>query len=337
MILLQPGKPLLANVHAQIPCPTGIRGRNQGPQLDRLLGCIDDLHVADAAVPERVGSDDLRDRLKRTRFPDELNDADWSYGTDLSYLKELCEYWGEKFDWRAQEAELNRFDNFKTEIDGLGIHFIHARSPHADAMPLVVTHGWPGSVVEFLEIIDPLTNPTEHGGDAADAFHVVCPSIPGYGFSDAAREPGMHPRRVSEIVAKLMARLGYERYGAQGGDWGSMISQGLGTVDPEHCAGIHLNMVFAGPPARASPTRPRGSLPRSSRISRTASASRTKRWATSASRARSPRPSASVSTIRRPDSRRGSSRSSAPGAIATATSSPSTRKIGCLRTSHSIG
>ena len=210
--------------------------------------------MSDAITPFRCDIpqdvlDDLRERLRRTRFPDEVNDENWSYGTDLAYLKELCEYWREKFDWRQQEAALNRFDNFKTEIEGLSLHFIHARSPHENAMPLVITHGWPGSVVEFLEIIDPLRDPTAHGGDAADAFHVVCPSIPGYGFSEAARKSGMHPRRVSEIVAQLMARLGYERYGAQGGDWGSMISQGLGIVDPEHCAGIHLNMIFAGPPA----------------------------------------------------------------------------------------
>ncbi|MFP6628597.1 MAG: epoxide hydrolase, partial [Myxococcota bacterium] len=201
-------------------------------------------------IPESV-LDDLRERLARTRFPDEVNDENWSYGTDLSYLKELCAHWRDKFDWRAQEATLNAFDQFTTEIDGLSLHFIHARSPHQDAMPLVITHGWPGSVAEFLQIIDPLRNPTEHGGDAADAFHVVCPSIPGYAFSEASREPGMSPQRVSEMIAKLMARLGYDRYGAQGGDWGSMISQGLASLDPEHCAGIHLNMVFAGPPAGA--------------------------------------------------------------------------------------
>jgi microsomal epoxide hydrolase len=205
-------------------------------------------------IPDAV-LDDLRERLARTRFPDELNDADWSYGTDLTYLKELCTYWRDKFDWRAQEAELNRFEQFITNVDGLDLHFIHAKSPHEDAMPLVITHGWPGSVVEFLEIIDPLRNPTAHGGDAADAFHVVCPSIPGYGFSEAAKEPGMNPHRVAEMIAQLMARLGYAKYGAQGGDWGSMISQRIALADPEHCAGIHLNMVFAGPPAGvANPT-----------------------------------------------------------------------------------
>jgi microsomal epoxide hydrolase len=217
--------------------------------------------MSDAIVPFRCEIpgdvlDDLRERLARTRFPDELNDDDWSYGTDLAYLRELCAYWRDKFDWRAQEAALNRFEQFKTKIDGLDLHFIHARSPHRDALPLVVTHGWPGSVFEFLEIIEPLRNPTastgKMAGDAADAFHVVCPSIPGYGFSQAAREPGMHPRKVSGMIAQLMARLGYARYGAQGGDWGSMISQGLAVLDPEHCAGIHLNMVFAGPPQGAS-------------------------------------------------------------------------------------
>lgn len=201
-------------------------------------------------VPERV-LDDLRERLARTRFPDEVNDADWSYGTDLAYLKELCTYWRETFDWRAQEAALNRFPSFVTEIDGLSLHFLHAPSPRPDAMPLVVTHGWPGSVFEFLDIIDRLRDPAAHGADPGDAFHVVCPSIPGYGFSEAAHAPGMHPLRVSEMIAKLMARLGYDRYGAQGGDWGSMISHGLGLADPKHCAGIHVNMVVAGPPAGA--------------------------------------------------------------------------------------
>jgi microsomal epoxide hydrolase len=213
--------------------------------------------VSEAIVPFRCEIpdavlDDLRDRLGRTRWPDELNDADWSYGTDQSTLKELCAYWRDGFDWRREEARLNRFEQFTTSIDGLRLHFIHARSPEPNALPLVVTHGWPGSVFEFLDIIDPLRDPAAHGGDPADAFHVICPSIPGYGFSEAAREPGMHPRKVSETVASLMKRLGYERYGAQGGDWGSMISQGLGMVAPDHCVGIHVNMIFAPPPKDVS-------------------------------------------------------------------------------------
>jgi microsomal epoxide hydrolase len=193
--------------------------------------------------------EDLRERLARTRFPDEVNDESWSYGTDLAYLRELCDYWQKKFDWRAQEERLNRFDQFTTDIDGLRLHFIHQRSKHPDALPLCITHGWPGSIMEFHKIIGPLTDPVAHGGDAADAFHVVCPSMPGYGFSEAASGPGMDVMRVAEIESKLMARLGYERYGAQGGDWGAIVSTLIGVTDLDHCAGIHLNMVVAGPPA----------------------------------------------------------------------------------------
>jgi microsomal epoxide hydrolase len=198
-------------------------------------------------VPDAV-LDDLRERLARTRFPDEVNDDDWSYGTSLAYLKQLCDYWQKKFDWREQEAALNRFDQFTTEIDGLRIHFIHQRSKDPGALPLCITHGWPGSVMEFTKIIGPLTDPVAHGGRAGDAFHVVCPSMPGYGFSQAASEPGMDVKRIAEIESKLLARLGYERYGAQGGDWGAIVSALMGVVDPDHCAGIHLNMVVAGPP-----------------------------------------------------------------------------------------
>jgi len=198
-------------------------------------------------IPEAT-LEDLRDRLARTRWPDEVNDENWSYGTDLSYLKKLCRYWEDKYDWRAREAELNRFSQFKTEIDGQNLHFIHVRSKEPDALPLIVTHGWPGSVVEFTKIIDPLTDPVAHGGEARDAFHVVCPSLPGYGFSDAATKPGMGLEQIAGIQTELMARLGYARYGAQGGDWGAMVSKFMGAVDAAHCIGIHLNLVAAGPP-----------------------------------------------------------------------------------------
>jgi microsomal epoxide hydrolase len=198
-------------------------------------------------IPDAV-LDDLRERLARTRFPDEVNDDGWSYGTSLAYLRELCDYWEKKFDWRAEEAKLNRLDQFTTHIDGLRIHFIHERSNEPNALPLCITHGWPGSIMEFTKILGPLTDPVAHGGSAEDAFHVVCPSMPGYGFSEAAPESGMDVKRIAEIESKLMARLGYERYGAQGGDWGAVVSSLMGLVDPAHCAGIHVNMVVAGPP-----------------------------------------------------------------------------------------
>ncbi|MFQ5699048.1 MAG: epoxide hydrolase family protein [Myxococcota bacterium] len=198
-------------------------------------------------VPDAV-LDDLRERLARTRFPDQVNDASWSYGTDLDYLRELVEYWRTRFDWRKQEEALNAFDQFTTRVDGLRMHFLHVRSPEPSAQPLIITHGWPGSIMEFHKILGPLSDPVAHGGSAEDAFHVVCPSIPGYGFSQAASEPGMDCQRVAELEAALMARLGYSRYGAQGGDWGAIISTLIGVRDPSHCVGIHLNMVVAGPP-----------------------------------------------------------------------------------------
>ena len=198
-------------------------------------------------VPEDV-LDDLQARLADTRFPDELEGADWTYGANLAYMRELVAYWRDEYDWREQERRLNRFDHFKTNIDGLDVHFIHQRSANPDAFPLMVIHGWPGSFVEFHKIIEPLSDPASHGGDPADAFHLVIPSIPGYGFSDRPREPGYNPERMAEIFVKLMDRLGYARYGTQGGDYGSLISRILGRIDPEHVAGVHLNLCGAGPP-----------------------------------------------------------------------------------------
>ncbi len=197
--------------------------------------------------------EDLRQRLARTRFPDQLAGAGWDYGTELSYLKELCTYWRDDFDWRAQETALNAFDHFRTEIEGQPLHFVHARSQVEGALPLVIVHGWPGSVFEFHKIIRPLVEPAAHGGRDEDAFHVICPSMPGYGFSGPTRERGVDVRRVAELVAKLMARLGYARYGAQGGDWGAIVATHLGLLDAEHTAGIHINMVAAGPPSEGNP------------------------------------------------------------------------------------
>jgi pimeloyl-ACP methyl ester carboxylesterase len=203
------------------------------------------IEVSDAVL------DDLRDRLRRTRWPEPLDDPEWEYGVEQGYLQDLARYWAEQYDWRKHEAELNRFAQFVTEIDSQTIHFLHVRSPHADALPLVVTHGWPGSIAEFTKIIDPLTNPTAHGGEARDAFHVVCPSIPGYGFSQPNSSKGWHTQRVAKAWAELMRRLGYERYGAQGGDWGSYISQALASEAPQQCIAIHLNLLFAPPSPEA--------------------------------------------------------------------------------------
>ena len=190
---------------------------------------------------------DLKARLQRARFAPALQ-GDWTYGTDLAYLKELIAYWRDKFDWRAQERKLNQFEQFTTNIDGLNIHFIHRKSKLPNAFPLLVTHGWPGSVVEFTKIIGPLTDPVAHGGRAEDAFDVVMPSIPGYAFSDKPSAPGYDPARVALMESKLMARLGYQRYGAQGGDWGAIINTQLAAIDSAHVAGLHLNMCFGTAP-----------------------------------------------------------------------------------------
>jgi epoxide hydrolase len=201
-------------------------------------------------MPERA-LDDLRRRLAATRWPESETVTDWSQGIPLAYLRELCQYWLDGYDWRRCEASLNQFPQFRTEIDGLDFHYLHVRSPHPDALPLVITHGWPGSIVEFRKVIGPLTDPRAHGGDPADAFHVVCPSLPGYGFSGKPGGPGWGSTRTADAWDQLMTRLGYARYGAQGGDWGAQVTTGLGMRHPEHLVGIHLNMVIAFPDADA--------------------------------------------------------------------------------------
>jgi epoxide hydrolase len=191
--------------------------------------------------------DDLRRRLACARWPEAEPVPDWSQGVPVAWLRDLCAYWQDGYDWRRCEAELNALPQFRTEIDGLGIHFVHVPSPSPDALPLVMTHGWPGSVLEFLDVIGPLADPVAHGGDAADAFHVVCPSLPGYGFSDKPSEAGWGIDRIADAWATLMARLGYERYGAQGGDWGAAVSTAVGQRDPDHVAGVHVNLAMVGP------------------------------------------------------------------------------------------
>jgi len=186
---------------------------------------------------------DLRGRITATRWPSKELVDDRSQGVQLSPLQELARYWANGYDWRACEAELNALPQFKTEIDGVDVHFIHVRSPHAEAMPLIMTHGWPGSVIELLGAVGPLTNPTAHGGRAEDAFHLVLPSLPGYGFSSEPAEVGWNPGRVAQAWAELMRRIGYTRYVAQGGDVGASVTDAMGRQGPDGLAGIHMNLL----------------------------------------------------------------------------------------------
>lgn len=197
-------------------------------------------------VPE-ADLDDLRDRLGRTRWPDELPGVGWSYGVALDYVKEMAEYWRTSYDWRKQEARLNEFPQFTTTIDGTNVHFLHLRSPEPSALPVILTHGWPGSVAEFLDLIGPLVDPRSHGGDRADAFDVVVPSIPGYGFSGPTRDTGWDSARIARAWDELMKVLGYERYGAHGGDAGALITRELGILKPSGLVGVHLLQIFAFP------------------------------------------------------------------------------------------
>jgi pimeloyl-ACP methyl ester carboxylesterase len=197
-------------------------------------------------IPESALTD-LRRRLSATRWPDAQTVDDWSQGMPLAYTQELCAYWRDRYDWRAREALLNRFVQFRTEVDGLGIHFIHVRSVHAQARPLLMTHGWPGSVAEFQKVIAPLTDPTADGGSAEDAFHLVCPSLPGFGFSDKPTRTGWGVERIAGTWNQLMGQLGYEHYFAQGGDWGASVSTMIGMRHAGPCAGIHITMPMVAP------------------------------------------------------------------------------------------
>jgi pimeloyl-ACP methyl ester carboxylesterase len=199
-------------------------------------------------VPDAVLRD-LRERLGRVRWPNQIEGSGWEYGVPVEYMREFVEHWRTKYDWREQERKLNALPQFLTRIDGLDIHFVHVRSKHEGALPLVIVHGWPGSFVEFTKIIGPLTDPVAHGGKAEDAFHVVCPSLPGFGFSGKSNERGWSSQRMAEVIAKLMARLGYERYGAQGGDWGSGIARWMAGNDGAHCIGGHSNFPGGSRPA----------------------------------------------------------------------------------------
>ena len=202
-----------------------------------------EVHISDEVL------EDLKERLARTRWPDEIEGADWDYGSNLAYIRELCDYWLNDFDWREREREINEFDHFRAEVDGLGIHFIHAKGTGPNPMPLVITHGWPSTFVEMLKIIPLLSDPAGHGADAEDSFDVIVPSMPGYGFSDRPTQRGMSPGRISKLWHTLMTEgLGYDSFVAQGGDWGAQITTTLGLEYPEMVRGIHLTMAGGGSP-----------------------------------------------------------------------------------------
>jgi epoxide hydrolase len=191
--------------------------------------------------------DDLQARLGRVRWPDELSGVEWTHGVPLDYVRELVDHWRSSFDWRAHEARLNALPQFTTRVDGQQIHFIHVRSPEPNALPLICTHGWPMSVFEYLDLVGPLTDPRAHGGDPADAFDIVIPSLPGHSFSGPTSEPGWDTQRIARAWVELMTRLGYERYGAHGNDAGSMVSPEVGRGDPERVVGVHVTQLFSFP------------------------------------------------------------------------------------------
>jgi epoxide hydrolase len=211
-----------------------------------VMSASNDIRPFRIDVPE-AQLDDLRERLKRTRWPDEIGENGWDYGVPLAYVKELAEHWSTDYDWRAHEARLNEYPQFTTTIDGQNVHFLHVRSGEPNAFPLILTHGWPGSIVEYLDVIDPLSDPGAHGGDAADAFDLVIASLPGYGFSGPTNEPGWNNLRIARAWSELMSRLGYEHYGAVGNDAGSMISPEIGRFDPDHVVGVHVTQLFSFP------------------------------------------------------------------------------------------
>jgi pimeloyl-ACP methyl ester carboxylesterase len=228
--------------------------------MSSTVGSATEVRAFHVDVPQEE-LDDLRRRLAATRWPDKETVDDASQGVQLARLKELVDYWATDYDWRRAEAKLNALPQFTTEIDGLDIHFIHVQSNHEDALPLIVTHGWPGSVLELLKVIEPLTDPTAHGGAAADAFHLVIPSLPGYGFSAHPEATGWDPDRIARAWDELMQRLGYDHYVAQGGDWGAVITEAMGRQAPEGLRGIHVNLPATVPPEVEAALAGAGPLP----------------------------------------------------------------------------
>jgi pimeloyl-ACP methyl ester carboxylesterase len=238
-----------------LPEATGVRREHasfatqlEGDQMSEITDMTEAATIStfEINVPDETVAD-LRRRLAATRWPDKETVDGQAQGAQLTKMQELVSYWGSGYDWRKLEAKLNALPQFVTEVDGVDIHFIHVRSRHEDALPLIISHGWPGSIVELLSVIEPLTDPTAHGGDAADAFHLVIPSLPGYGFSGRPTEPGWGPDRIGLAWDALMRRLGYDHYVAQGGDWGAVISEAMGRQAPASVAGIHVNLPAAVP------------------------------------------------------------------------------------------
>lgn len=213
---------------------------------------VHELPHLELAVPEPVLVD-LRERLTRTRLPNAIEGIGWEQGTDRDYLPTLLDHWRDEYDWRACEARLTAHREHVIEVDGQRIHALVAPSPHEDALPLLLVHGWPGSITEFLDVLGPLTDPPAHGGDAADAFHVVAPSLPGFGLSGPTHRRGWHPRRIAEACLRLMAELGFDRFGAQGGDWGSIVTANVADLAPDRVVGLHLNFVTVSPPKDGVP------------------------------------------------------------------------------------
>ncbi|MQA25108.1 MAG: alpha/beta fold hydrolase [Micromonosporaceae bacterium] len=221
---------------------------NTTPQTEAATAANGDTEIRPFRIDiAQAELDDLANRLDQTRWPDELPGVDWSYGVPLEYVKELAAYWRDGYDWRVWEAKLNAYPQFTTTIDGQNVHFLHVRSPEPDATPLILTHGWPGSIVEYLDVIDALTDPRSRGGDPADAFHLVIPSVPGFGWSGPTSEKGWNRRRIAQAWTELMRRLGYDRYGAVGNDLGSFVSPEVGRVGGEHVIGVHVTQIFSFP------------------------------------------------------------------------------------------
>ena len=208
-------------------------------------------HLPFTIAVEDEAIDDLKTRLRRSRFSQQIVDEPWTLGTDRETLMSFCRYWESTFDWRSAEMRLNEWPQFVCEIQGEKLHYAHIRSPHDNAIPLVMTHGWPGSIAEFVDVVGPLTNPLAHGGHENDAFHVVLPSLPGFGFSGPTQKMGNSPTQMAGMIKRLMADLGYGSYLAQGGDWGSIITTELGRLDADHLLGIHITMPIAGPTQQA--------------------------------------------------------------------------------------